>query len=43
MDLSLSPAAFVREPASSVKHGRTLLAHQAAELYLPEVTEMPRI
>jgi len=43
MDLSLSPAAFVRERASSVKHGRTSLAHQAAELFLPEVTEMPRI
>src|SRR5947199_4594243 len=44
MYLSLSPPSlFVREPASSVKHGRTLLAHRAAELYLPEVTEMPRI
>jgi hypothetical protein len=43
MDLSPSPRRFVRERAASVKHGLTLLAHQAAELYLPEVTEMPRI
>jgi len=43
MDLSPAPTAFVRGRASSVKRGRALLAHRAAELYLPEVTEMPRI
>jgi hypothetical protein len=34
---------FVRERASSVKHDRPALADRPAALYLPHVTEMPRI